>query len=258
VLNSGYQQGWLNMATDDALLTWLDRQPPNTWVLHCYQWRPATLSVGIHQRQESIEQAYQAVARDYPDTTIPVTRRPTGGRAIFHHQDISFAIATNAKSILNAPLAQRYNTLSQPLVAALTSLGTPPVLSGHTSGGDNQYAAHPLCFTSHTPWDILHPHTREKLAGCAQVVRRYGILQHGAVFVNKLQPTPTYPAFCQQLTNALSNQLATQLPEQLGDTAPKQMSSAQLQPQLAALAPKYADEADQLQGLLSSLPLLPA
>lgn len=241
VVDSGAQQGAINMATDDALLTWLESQPPNTWVLHSYQWQPATLSVGIHQREDSIQQAYEAITKEHPDKKIPITRRPTGGRAIFHHQDISFAIATNAKSVLSVPLPQRYNTLSQPLITALTSLGHPPLLSGR-DGNDNQYASHPLCFTSHTPWDILHPHTREKLAGCAQVVRRYGILQHGAVFIEKLDPTPTYSTFTQHLIDGLANQLGC---------TPQKLSKTAYTPILNRLISDYVDAGARLQQILN-------
>jgi lipoate-protein ligase A len=237
VVDSGAQQGVINMATDDALLTWLQSQPPNTWVIHSYQWQPATLSVGIHQREDSIQQAYEAVTKEHPDKKIPITRRPTGGRAIFHYQDISFAIATNAKQVLNASLPQRYNNLSQPLITSLTSLGHPPLLSG-SDGNDNHYAAHPLCFTSHTPWDILHPQTKEKLAGCAQVVRKYGILQHGAVFIEKLDPTPPYSTFTQHLINGLASQLGC---------TPQQLSKTAYTPILEKLTIDYTHEAKHLQ-----------
>lgn len=200
--HAGQQSGVVNMATDDSLLDWLIDQPPNTWVVHTYQWAPATLSVGVHQRPESIAEAYQ-----HCPPGVPIVPRPTGGRAIYHDGDTSFAVITNAPSVMAGTLAERYDELSRPLYQALNNLGVN--MGVNPKAGQNEYAAHPLCFASHTPWDIVLPGTGEKLAGCAQCVRRHGILQHGAAFLTKLPVAVGYAKFVTCLQQALEEQLHT-------------------------------------------------
>lgn len=190
------------MARDAALLSWVQQQAQPCWVLHTYQWPPTTLSVGVHQRLDSIAEAIPSAAT-HGTALQSIVRRPTGGRAIPHGSDISVAFITNAPAIVKAPLAERYAALTQPLLMALQQVGI--AIAGYTgtdpTGGVNAYAAHSLCFASHTPWDIKDTNGH-KIAGCAQHVQKNGILQHGAVFFPP-QNIVAYTDWCQALNQAL-------------------------------------------------------
>ncbi len=214
-----WQSGPTNMARDAALLTWCQQQPHPVWILHTYCWQPATLSVGVHQSQASIQQAVTNLPED-ANRSKAVVRRPTGGRAIPHGADISVAIITNHLPTVQAPLAQRYASLTQPLLSALTAIGI--TIEGYTGADNtapNAYAAHSLCFSSHTPWDIKDTQGH-KIAGCAQTVQKNGILQHGAVFLPNTLPDeslnkPDLSAY-QQLAQALTKTTQAQLQSLLG------------------------------------------
>ncbi len=253
-----WQSGPTNMARDAALLTWCQQQPTPVWILHTYCWQPATLSVGVHQSTHSIVQAIEKLPSD-THRSQAIVRRPTGGRAIPHGADISVAIITNHLPTVQAPLAQRYATLTQPLLDALTAIGiTLEGYAGNTTT-PNAYAAHSLCFSSNTPWDIKDTHGN-KIAGCAQTVQKAGILQHGAAFLPNILPDDplpnTEPSAYTQFAEALNQATAAQLsPHHVAlfneDDEDWQAIFSQQYSQVLA-------EAKQLTGLLTSNETTPA
>jgi len=243
VWHAGWQDGVTNMSRDDALLEWVCKQPNNTWVLHTYRWQPETLSAGVHQRLTGTPHSISAAWYGYPQR-VPVVRRPTGGRAILHGADLSFAIVTNSPAILNRPLGERYARLTKPLHAALAAVGVP-IAPPSIEVGDREYAAHALCFASHTPWDILAAQptpqapSGNKLAGCAQCVRKGGILQHGAIFVE--------PRYLEQLPTALEEATSTLLHTSAQAFPPEQ---ATFQPLAMRLYHRYQQQSDELMAHL--------
>ncbi len=76
--------GPANMALDEALLDAV-ASAPSTAILRTYGWSWATLSLGYFQ--------HLADAQDDPRfADAPIVRRPTGGGAIWHDQEITYAI----------------------------------------------------------------------------------------------------------------------------------------------------------------------
>ncbi|MFN8615365.1 MAG: hypothetical protein U0003_05600 [Vampirovibrionales bacterium] len=175
--DSGPMTGVENMAWDEALLEWVRSssqatQPP-IWIVRTYQWQPATWSVGVHQTDASVAKAISICP------LAPVVKRPTGGRAINHDGDQSFAIITNDARLWRLSLAQRYGLLNEWILQALRSCSFHPVVSAERDEG--AYARSDQCFESHTPWDVTDEYGQKRL-GCAQLVRKGGLLQHGALF----------------------------------------------------------------------------
>src|SRR5947209_2116371 len=85
LLHSGCASGDRNMALDDALLDSAARGaiPPT---LRFYGWSPPAVSLGRFQDPGGIDIAY-ARARGWD-----VVRRPTGGRAVLHHLELTYSI----------------------------------------------------------------------------------------------------------------------------------------------------------------------
>ena len=86
LIRSGYLPGAMNMALDDALLRAVadGSSPP---VLRFYRWQPATLTLGYAQSAvEGVDINVCAAAG------IDVVRRPTGGRAVFHDREVTYAV----------------------------------------------------------------------------------------------------------------------------------------------------------------------
>lgn len=169
--------GVAQMALDEALLLWLQDAPP-TLISRAYQWASPTLSVGKNQSIQSIQAAYQALAT-VPNTAV--VRRPTGGRAILHGADVSFAFITNVPAIRNLSLPDSYCIFATWVRQTLQALGVS--LQGACTPDSKAYTRSALCFETQSVGDLTRP-DGSKVAGAAQWRASHGILQHGAAFIN--------------------------------------------------------------------------
>lgn len=210
------------MATDDALLEWARQQDDMIWIIRTYQWETPTLSFGVHQSEKSRQRSLAHYGQNRPKNQKPNenlppkpkakpkawTQRPTGGRAILHGADISFSVITNDPWGIANDLTTSYNRLTHILTQALTTLQIPH--TGSTEKEANAYTQSALCFETHTPHDIIG-NNGHKMAGCAQVRRKNGVLQHGAVFFEETNPVQatkvTEENFLTALTHALEDTL---------------------------------------------------
>src|SRR3982750_2511955 len=78
-----------NMALDGALL---DRaRECGETVLRVYGWRSPPRSFGRNQRARGLYDGDAAAARG-----IEVVRRPTGGRAVLHHREVTYSVTSPA------------------------------------------------------------------------------------------------------------------------------------------------------------------
>lgn len=100
-------------------------------------------------------------------------RRPTGGRALLHDQEITYAIVL--PQVGPRSVAQCYETLTAWLGEALQKLGIPlhPALLSRNSKG------HPGCYNLQQKGELLAGDC--KLVGSAQARRGPRLLQHGAI-----------------------------------------------------------------------------
>lgn len=162
--------GAKNMAVDDAILTAVGRavSPPT---LRLYAWQPACLSLGYGQRVRDVD--FEGIARMGWD----VVRRPSGGRAILHTDELTYSVSLP----IDHPLAQgdvvsSYQRISRALVAALHHLGLSPQADRHDSEPDING---PVCFEVPSHYEITVG--GRKLVGSAQLRRRDSILQHGTL-----------------------------------------------------------------------------
>jgi lipoate---protein ligase len=181
-----HETGVMNMALDAALLAWLATQPP-TVVVRSYTWQVPTLSFGVHQPIASCAQALQALSQP-PQAVV---RRPTGGRAILHGHDVSFAVATNVPVWVGMSLKDSYCWVTQWVKATLEALGV--TLSPACEAGARDYVQNALCFKTQTPYDVMDING-VKRAGSAQVRQKHGWLQHGAVFLDESAPLAQWNA----------------------------------------------------------------
>lgn len=170
--------GTIHMALDEALLTWVQQHPQTPQlIVRTYQWERPTLSLGVHQKgraEENAMQQYKGVEN------ITVVRRPTGGRAILHGQDVSFAFVTNVPQFLKLSLDDSYCLFSTWVRHALETLDVP--LAPACTPNKRDYMRSAICFETTTPSDLM-TYTGQKVAGSAQLRRNGGILQHGAAFL---------------------------------------------------------------------------
>jgi lipoate-protein ligase A len=163
--------GPMNMALDEIAAETTAAGGPRT--LRVYQWDPSTLSLGYHQDPATIDWAY--CERE----GITVTRRPTGGGAIYHdsHGDISYSIVAPAEE-LPGDLMDSYSLLCQPLLDALDGIGVDATFTDEERPAIHQ----PVCYLRemHPAHDVVAPDGR-KLSGNAQYRRKDSIIQHGSL-----------------------------------------------------------------------------
>ena len=113
--DSGPRAGVFNMERDEALARALQTQGDDgVQVLRLYGWEPPAISLGHHQDASTIDQ--ERLQRD----GIDLVRRPTGGRAILHHEELTYCVVmlSGRRSIL-----QVYNAISEALVKGLALYG---------------------------------------------------------------------------------------------------------------------------------------
>jgi lipoate-protein ligase A len=77
--------GPVNMARDEAMLDHVSRYPEAA-AFRTYGWTEPTLSLGYFQSVADLDS-------DPRWRTVPVVRRPTGGGAIWHDHEITYALA---------------------------------------------------------------------------------------------------------------------------------------------------------------------
>jgi len=164
------QRGSSNMAQDSAILAAIGRGdvPPT---LRLYRWDPPCLSLGYSQPSADV---------DLPrlrERGWDLVRRPTGGRAILHTDELTYAvIGPRTDPRLEGGLMDSYRRISRALFQALLSLGVPV----EVHQGKNPLAYHqPVCFENPSDFEITV--AGKKIIGSAQARKKEGILQHGSL-----------------------------------------------------------------------------
>lgn len=175
-IDSGPRAGAYNMAFDAGLARRLGADPSFPPVLRLYRWQPWAISIGYHQAMRDID------AARCEEAGIDLVRRPTGGRAILHAEELTYCLVMPAgrNSVLEV-----YNQISRALVAGLALFGVEATLQKSQPDFRTEYrkAASIPCFASSARYEIEWG--GRKLVGSAQ--RRISgpagdvVLQHGSI-----------------------------------------------------------------------------
>lgn len=159
-----------NMALDDALME--RARDTGESVLRVYSWSAATLSFGRHQAARG-----QYDADRIRERGLDVVRRPTGGRAVLHHREITYS----ATAPLNdgGGLRSSYARINALLVAALAELGVAADVAAPRTRAPHPGVA--PCFDEPSAGELTVD--GRKLAGSAQWRHDGALLQHGSILV---------------------------------------------------------------------------
>jgi lipoate-protein ligase A len=163
------RRGWANMSLDVALLDRAE-QDGESW-LRLYQWQPHCLSFGRH---EPASRAYDV--ERIQTLGLDTVRRPTGGRAVWHAQELTYAVAAPWQ-VFGSP-RNAYREIHRLLADALgvlgleTSLAPRAQCAGLDSGG---------CFSQPVGGEVLAG--ERKVVGSAQLRRSSAFLQHGSILL---------------------------------------------------------------------------
>lgn len=177
VLDTGYHTGPENMAIDEAIARAHGRgEVPPT--LRFYGWQPAAVSIGYFQsmKQEVDLDAVKAGGYGY-------VRRPTGGRLIFHHLELTYSVAIR-EDLMPGGVIETYKELSRGLLEGLRILGGNPELSDGEADPRkaNPGGFHTACFDTASAYELQVE--GRKIAGSAQTRTNGVILQHGTILLD--------------------------------------------------------------------------
>ena len=159
------------MAVDEAILEHIHRGQ-SLPTLRLYAWDPPCLSLGRGQPFSDVD-LDRLEARGWD-----VVRRPTGGRAILHTDELTYSVtaAVDEPRVAGSVL-ESYNRLSRALSCALQSLGLPVEIEKHAPGAGA--STNPVCFEVPSSYEITVG--GKKLIGSAQARKKEGVLQHGSL-----------------------------------------------------------------------------
>jgi lipoate-protein ligase A len=160
--------GHEQMATDDALLR---RAREGVGYVRLYGWRPPCLSFG---RNEPAARRYDR--RRIAALGLDTVRRPTGGRAVWHDAEVTYAVA--GPVTLFGSLPATYRAIHTMLAAALRDLGVP---AGLADARPPLLPSAGACFAAPVGGEIVV--RNRKLVGSAQVREGGAFLQHGAILL---------------------------------------------------------------------------
>ncbi len=165
-------RGAWNMAVDEAILESAGRGE-SLPTLRLYAWEPACLSLGYAQRYTDVN--ISALNQHGWD----VVRRPTGGRAILHTDELTYSItAPHHEPRVQGTVLESYYRLAQALVAAVDLLGMSVQMQEHQAPSAS-HTPNPVCFEVPSAYEITA--NGKKLIGSAQARRKDGVLQHGSL-----------------------------------------------------------------------------
>jgi lipoate-protein ligase A len=232
ILNGESHGAW-NMGVDEALMA--SAVCTGRPAVRFYQWRGPWLSLGFSQSvgAERLEVCERA--------GVGWVRRVSGGRAVLHGGDLSYALAAR-ESQLPAGLRASYELVAWALLEALRAIGIRAIASPAASGpprvpigqgsGNNSGGALPPrpgafdCFARAAGREICVD--GKKLAGSAQRRAGGGVLQHGSI---RLHPDTAAARRASSLTGIR----ATSLAELGADPLPEALRSACVRSFAAAL-----------------------
>ena len=163
------------MALDRAVqLAHAEGASPPT--LRLYGWSRPTLTLGRFQALEGVD--LQACASEGVD----VVRRFTGGRAVLHDHEVTYAIVAGVADGVPRGTSASYRHLCGALVSAYAALGVPAELTARHRGSRDSAA----CYLHATSADVSLG--ARKLSGSAQVWHRQTVLQHGSFVITRDVP----------------------------------------------------------------------
>lgn len=224
--------GATNMSADEALLE--SAASGGGASLRFYTWTEPTLSLGYFQP------AADRLA-DPKLAGLAWVRRATGGAAIVHHHELTYALAVPpGKEWASAEhWICRFHHIVQRVLARHGVAARAVVC------GEEQKLGPVVCFLHQTPGDLLIGGS--KVAGSAQRKQKGALLQHGSVLLHRSAHAPHLPGICDGPgapalePEALARELTDAFAADTGwRAAPGAWTAAELARTAAIRAEKYA------------------
>lgn len=176
-IDTGSSSGKFNMELDIFLSNICN---DNEAFFRLYHWNPDTISLGANQNINEIDKD-KCIADN-----IEIVKRPTGGRAILHAEELTYSMVVPLSFGLSAK--DIYNKVSNTLSAALAKYDSKlfSVELENLQPDFKQLLKNPsgsLCFASTAKSEVKY--NGKKLIGSAQRKMNTVVLQHGSILCGK-------------------------------------------------------------------------
>lgn len=159
------------MALDETLFR-LNSRP----TLRFYSWLAPVISTGYFQK--NAEHTLERFAKK----GFEVVRRPTGGRAIFHNDEITYSAAAKYEDFPPPhTLKGIYKTLALWQINSLSALGIEAEMASG-SYARRDYRRSESCFMTSTPYEVCVK--GRKISGGAQKRGGSAFMQHGSILID--------------------------------------------------------------------------
>lgn len=168
--------GASNMRIDRRLQRFTERSSSPVTLVRFYGWTEPTVSLGCHQTPEL------AFAKDYCQANaIPWVHRPTAGRAVFHHDELTYMVTSNdSRHFPLHSVRKIHGVISSALRAGLFRLGIRPAAAPGDRLRDRALSrAQKPCFVAPSRHELVQG--ARKMVGSAQKKTKHSFLQHGSV-----------------------------------------------------------------------------
>ncbi len=175
-ISDGLQTAEENMAEDSALLADCEqgRVPPT---VRLYGWSEPAITLGYSQKAEA-----ELDIERCRELGIAVVRRPTGGRALLHTNELTYAVvAPVSLAPFNRGLKATFQAVSEALLVGLQGLGIRGDLNTRKERSAPGVSRSPACFASLNHCEITVD--GKKLVGSAQKRTSKAFLQHGSLII---------------------------------------------------------------------------
>jgi lipoate-protein ligase A len=156
--------GAWNMAVDEAIFNMFPILKMPT--LRLYTWSPPAVSIGRLQRACKIN------LEECERRGIDLIRRPTGGRAVLHQNELTYSFVHSA--LWSEGICKTHRVISEALAEGLKKLGLSPILSPKKT-----FEKTPACFESPSYAELTIE--GKKVIGSAQTRNKKAFLEHGSI-----------------------------------------------------------------------------
>jgi lipoate-protein ligase A len=199
LIKDSYHNGFINMAVDEAIMIAHKNGlvPPT---IRFYQWSPPAVSLGYFQDLKK-----EINVKVCQDIGIDIVRRPTGGKAVLHDQELTYSfIIKENDPLVNDSILETYKKISGGIIRGLSYLGIKAELvplrgklENHLSGRSDKARIHHLdfksiCFSIPSQYEVQVE--GKKMVGSAQVRKGGVVLQHGSLLI-KLEKDKLFSVF---------------------------------------------------------------
>ncbi|MCX8031240.1 MAG: lipoate--protein ligase family protein [Thermodesulfovibrionales bacterium] len=170
LIESGKCDAFFNMALDEAIsISVKEGKSPST--LRFFSWITPSVTIGCFQSLEKINTEF------CKHNKIPIVRRPTGGRAIFHFDEITYSFSATTDPPFNGGLFQTYFTLSKVFSIAFSKLGLDIKIDVTKKTAPTK--KYTLCFYTKSFGELTFQ--GKKIIGSAQRRWRNAFIQQGTI-----------------------------------------------------------------------------